>query len=191
MALTKEDMTTTKHKSGYGLDVKKYATDSSLTVAGRVAHFLNWAADKYPKQFVQYNVLLKAIMGFSHTPRLNTQEVERLKDQMGHVAKLLYKRYGRETIAQPAVGIRASVDSADLLVNVAPRKARRLVKARDALVQTKELINLDEVPNLPEYRAYKEWLGKDVNDVLKLVNTEKFTERMLPPGSAEGSSEPK
>lgn len=161
-----------------------YVRDDSLSIPQRVAHFLDWAAANKPSEFVPYNVVVQQILGTKQLPRLAGEEVQRVRRASAAVRSALITKYDREMVSLPGVGVRATFDDADRLANVAPRKARRLVAARRGFMVTANAINLDNVPNTPEYAGLKSWMRQDVQSVLKMIGSSSFEQKLLPPSTA-------
>lgn len=172
--------------------VDGYVKDDAMSRTKRVAHFLDWAAVNKPGEFMPYNVIVKAIMGYTYMPRLDGDEVRQIKNATsGGVRSSLIGEYNRELVTLPGVGIRATTSDADRLEYVAPRKAQRLATARRNFMLTANAINLRNVPNTPAYAALKSWMQREVGDVLKLIGSAEFERKLLPPstGPAESNSE--
>lgn len=162
--------------------IDQYVKDETLSTTQRAAHFLDWAAKQAPKEFFPYNVIYKAIMGMPHMPRLDNEAVALFKrTATAGLRKALVTKYDREVINLVGVGIRASVDDADRLTNVAPMKARRLDSARRSFMLTAASIDLHNVPNTPAYAALKAWMGREVRDVIKQIGSPEFAMKLLPP----------
>lgn len=174
------------HRSGNKKSkIEQYVRIDTLTLNQRAAHFLDWAARNMPGEAIPYNVVVRTIMGYTRLPSLKSEEVARFKSNLtSQVRKILLTKYGRELITVIGVGTRATVDDADRLVHVAPKRARRLNAARAAFVVTATGINLANVPDTPRYIALKRWLATDVRGVLAAVNSPSFAQKLLPPGSA-------
>lgn len=161
-----------------------YVRDDSLSVPQRVAHFLDWAATNKPGEFVAYNMIVQAIMGYKHMPRLDSEEVQRVKRaSAANVRSTLATKYDREIISLPGVGVRATFSDADRLEHVAPKKAKRLDGARRSFMLTANAIDLRSVPDTAAYAPLKRWLGHEVRDVLKLIGSPEFERKLLPPST--------
>lgn len=100
------------------------------SIPARIARFLDWAASEYPRSLIPMNLVYKAIMGMARTPTMDSSEVERLRSRMYAAKKHLHKVYGRTLVSEPGVGIRASVDSNDIVEGPLERAARRVESAR-------------------------------------------------------------
>lgn len=163
-----------------------YVAETKLRIPDRVAHFLDWAAAHYPKSYAPYNYVLKAVMGYEKTPRLDSDDVDRLRQGLTRVRVLLQEKYGREMDTQPGVGVRATVDDADTLTVALPKKIRRLQAAKVAVSKTAALIDPARLPSTAELAPWKRWFTTDVRTIMKTLDTPDFAKRMLPPGTLDG-----
>lgn len=170
--------------------IEQYTTDMSLSLTQRAAHFLDWAAKNMPGDPIPYNVIVKKIMNLPQLPRLDNDTVDRFRRSAGAgLKKAMIDKYGREIVNLPGIGIRATVDDADRLANVAPIKARRLNAARKSFMITATGIDLRNVPNTPEYAGLKAWMGREVKHVLEKIGSEDFMRKLLPPGTPTPENE--
>lgn len=165
-----------KKKNGK-IDVKAYRFDQSLAKTRRAAHFLDWLARKHPGEFVQYNIVLKAIMGYSRTPRLDSQEVVHLQQSMSRCRLILETEYDRGMITMPSVGVRATYDDDDRAKNELPTKMRRLSSAKQSVERT---VNAIDPRKLTDARV-KRWLRSDVGGIMKALHQADFDVKALPP----------
>lgn len=184
--LTMTTRNKTKNKRGTLTDAiarGEYSPDPKLRLPERTAHFLDWAAKAYPKSYAPYNYVLKAIMGYDKTPRLDTEEVLRVRGNISRVRAILQEKYGRDLDTVAQVGVRATVDDADTLTVALPKKVRRLDAARQSVSKTAALIDPARLPTTADLAPWKRWLTTDVRTVLKTIEAPEFARRMLPPGS--------
>jgi hypothetical protein len=165
-----------KKQNGYEIQVK-------MSKPQRAAHFLDWNAKHSPGDFVAYNELLKAITGVGRMPQLKSQEVEHLRRNGYAIRKHLFEKYGRELVSLPGVGVRASIDDADVLKNVVPKKATRLQSARVGFIKTVSHIDQKNIPDTAEMRPLKGWLTHQVKDIMKQISDPSFERKLLPPSS--------
>lgn len=164
-------MTTARKKKNSGaLDISGYQHNPKLSITQRAAHYLDWSAREYPKQFTPYNLLVKAIMGFGTTPRLDSDAVNSLRSNMQRVKHYLVGTYGRELVSEPGVGVRATTDDADLLTTSLPVRLRRLQGAQKAVANTASLIDPTKIPDTPEMLKWKKWFKGDVKAALQTIN---------------------
>ncbi len=160
----------------------EYKVQEKLRVPERMAHYLDWAAAKYPKAYTPYNFVLKAIMGFEKTPRLGSEDVDRLRGKITRTREILQELYGRDLDTQPGVGVRATVDDADTTTVALPKKVKRLAAASNSVKKTMDLIDPKKLPDTAEMAPWKKWLTTDVKTIVKTLSAPDFASRMLPPG---------
>lgn len=162
---------------------EKFEIDLGMSRAQRGAEFLHWFAKKNPGVYVAYNELVQNINGYKRKPLLKSEEVEQMRKSMTAVKRLLFDKHEREIVSLPGVGIRASVDDADKLKNVVTKKAGRLQSARVSFVKTVSTIDQRTIPNTPELVPYKNWLNREVKDLMKQLSSAEFERKLLPPPS--------
>lgn len=168
----------------------KYEIQLKLTSGQRAAHFLDWNAKHSPGEFTAYNMLFKQITGVARTPQLKSEEVEHLRRHSHSIRKTLFDKYGREMVSLPGVGVRASIDDADILKNVVPKKASRLQSARVGFLKTVSNIDQKNIPDTVELKPLKNWLNREVRELVKQISAPEFERKLLPP-PAESTSEAK
>ena len=166
------------------LNIKGYKPEGE-SLPQRMAHYLDWAASEFPKQYTPYNLLVKAVFGYKHLPKVGSQQVDVVRRGMGRARLLLQTKYNRTTDSQPGLGVRATVDSADSLTVAMPKKVTRLRGARAAMMSTWNLVDLSKVPNTPELKPWKDWGSKNVSEIVKLIGSADFEKKMLPPSKHE------
>lgn len=174
---------TKSQRSKFTLDISKFQTDHKKSIPNRAAEYLDWAAKNYPHQYTPYNLMCQALMGYDRTPKLKNAEVERLRNSLGRIRQILVEKYERELVAQPGLGPRATVDDADKLKMVMPKKAARLASARAQFVSTANSIDPKLIPNSPELAALKDWFSRSVKDVVKQIGSKEFESKLLPPST--------
>lgn len=170
-------------RSKFTLDISKFSTDHKLSIPHRAAQYLDWAAKNYPHQYTPYNLMCQALMGYDRTPKLKNAEVERLRNSLGRIRTILVEKYDRDLVAQPGLGPRATVDDADKLKMVMPKKAARLASARAGFVNTANSIDTKAIPNSPELASLKDWFSRSVKDVVKQIGSKEFERKLLPPNT--------
>lgn len=146
----------------------------------RAAYYLDWAAKVMPKHYQPYNVLLTAIMGYTSRRRMDSDEVTSLRNSMGTVRKALQKYYGR-TLDPAGSGVRATVDDEDAATVALPKSLRRFRSAKNSVLAVNALIDPSKVRD-PRIKSY---LNRSVRDVIRMVGSEDFDRKLLPPGSDE------
>lgn len=124
--------------------------DSSL--GRRIAHFLDWAASNMPHQYFQYNVICQQVNELNRVPPANDKQVDLIRNSMTSAKRILLKRYKRGFDYQRNVGVRATVDSDDV---VNRPLVTAVVRQHRAQQRTEELIGLVDQRQLSaKERAY-------------------------------------
>jgi len=149
--------------------------------AHRIAHFLDWWARKMPYDFVGYNEILKAVENRSAMPRMDSNDVEQLRSRMYGAKRKLRAAYGRDTVMMRSVGVRATVDDKDVLLNIAPKQTVAVERSIKRLAETDAMIDLRNVEDSNETRAHKRWYNRSVRGILKQIAAPEFTDKLLPP----------
>ncbi len=162
--------------------LSSFSPDTSLAVNKRVVQLLEWAAKHAPERYLPLHLCVKAVMGYTHTPRLNNEEVDRLRKSLTSVRRMLEAEHNRELLHQTGIGIRATISSYDVLKNKMPQRARRLANAHAAALKTAERIDPKTLPATAEAAGWKKWLTKTVQPSLAAINAEATTQLSLPPG---------
>lgn len=174
-----------KAKTGV-VDLSTYVIQKEAPLSARCADFLDWLCQKRPEIFVAPNVAVKAIMGYRHMPRLKSDEVDKLRAHYGQIRKILRAKYNRDLIVEAGAGIRASVDSADVLVSSLPKFVKKLDSARSAVVQVDGLIDMKQVPNTPALAAHRAMHTQQVKPLIKLLISPSFEAMLqLPAGNID------
>jgi len=170
-------------RSKFTLDISKFTTNHKLSIPNRAAQYLDWAAKNYPHQYTPYNLMCQALMGYDRTPKLKNAEVERLRNSSGRIRAILVEKFERDLVVQPGLGPRATVDDADKLKMVMPKKSARLASARAQFVNTANSIDPKQIPNSPELASLKDWFARSVKDVVKQIGSKEFEAKLLPPST--------
>lgn len=150
------------------------------TRAQRIAFYLNWSATELPLQYQPFNVIVQAINNYSRLPRMDHNEVTSARGGLTSVRRIMQITYQRD-LDVGGGGVRATVSDEDAAGVVLPKKMKRLRSAKNAVVATHSLIDPAAVKD-PRIRAY---LNKSVRDVVKLIGSEDFDQKLLPPMSEE------
>jgi len=168
-------------KKKNGLDLKSYQLRQEQSLTRRAAHFLDWLARKHPGEFVQYNVLFKCIMGFARTPRLDSEEVERMRRNLGRSKAILRREYERGMVRRRSVGVRATYSDEDRATNELPQQVNRMRSAKQAVQSTVDAIDPRKITDA----KIRSWLKRDIGGVLKAMNQADFDIKALPPAAKE------
>jgi hypothetical protein len=161
---------------------KPAADGSSLT--RRAAHFYDWAAKKYPKVYISWVLAYRASTGFWRAST-KSKEVELFRKRGSAIRNILIDDYGREFTTKKGLGARAQVDGEDTLKNEMVKKARRLQSAIRSAERTRGLIKASDVKD-PEWRS---WLTRSLSGAIKLVGSDEYKRKLLPPGCKDAEVE--
>jgi hypothetical protein len=173
-------MTTKTDKRG---DISTYKFDPEMSQTKRIAHFLDWASQHMPKEFLPYNVVLKAVMGYKHLPRLDTKEVLFIRHAITRVRKTLLDTYKKGLVSMPGVGVLATVDDADMVINDVAKKGQRVQSAVNSFTASVNVVNPANIPKTAEMAPYQKYI-RQAKDVAALFGTSEFMQKLLPPKTA-------
>jgi hypothetical protein len=151
----------------------------------RLAHALDWAAARYPKQWVAYNILLKAIYGYAHTPKLRSQEVEGIRSGMSRVRSILATRYARGLTTEIGLGVRATAGDEDTLKTDMVAQSRRFASAARGYARTAELIDPTKIKPTEDNKKLLHWLKQEVRPRLAQIQSPDYLRKLLPPKESE------
>lgn len=165
--------------------IKAYSPNIKDTLVRRGAHFLDWAAKHFPRQFIPYNLAYAAVMGIDRMPILSSREVETFRGTTARIRKVLIGEYGRELVTMPGTGFRATVDSTDVLKQQVPRRVGAFIRAKESLKATAGLVNTTEVPDTEELKPLKRWFSRSLGDALKVLNSAEFEAKLALPKGEE------
>jgi hypothetical protein len=156
--------------------IARYKHEPGMSRAERMAHFLNWAAKELPGVPIPVNLVLKAIMGYTKTPRLGGEEVELLRGQTSAARKLLKEKYGRGLHAERGLGIRATVGDEDMADTQYRKDMRRVVSAVAGANETHALITPSKIKD----ERLRNWV-KGAGDQVKQLGLGDRLLKLLPP----------
>lgn len=165
------------------VDKRDYAVPDpeQMSRPHRVASFLDWAATHYPKQWVTWPYVLKAVFGYPRAPREDSREVMSLRHAGQGVRSILFQMYHRAMDVQPGLGVRALTESTDVLLVAAPKASARLRSAKDSFLRVSSLVDPAEIPGTPELRPHKDWFQNALRDVQRVLAAPGFDAKLLPP----------
>lgn len=148
--------------------------------AQRIAFYLNWAASELPLQYQPFNVIVQAINDYGRLPRMDDNQVSAVRRSLASVRRIVQRTYQRD-LDVGGGGVRATVSDEDAAGVVLPKKMKRLRSAKNAVVTTHSLIDPAQIKD-PRIKAY---LNRSVRDVVKLIGSEDFDRKLLPPVTEE------
>lgn len=127
-----------------------------LNIAQRAAHFLDWAASKYPGYIVTYQFLAKVALRLPKLPVENSADVLQFrKNRVASIRKYLLKTYKRTLITSDknpgsslvrGVHLRASVDSEDIYQTTYTNKKAKIENALTNLKEVRDVMVLVALP---------------------------------------------
>ncbi len=156
-----------------------YKPQTLLSRPQRIAHFLDWAAINMPKQFHPYNIIVKMIQGYGHTPRNNNAEVVEIRNAMTRAKEVLRDKYHRGCYTDRNLGTRATVDAADHIENGLKRQVTRWIAGKRSIEKTTSVIDTSTLPQNDEGRKMLAYT-REVNGAIKLISDERVN-KLLPP----------
>lgn len=155
--------------------------DKQLPTNHRIAFLLHWAREKGPGLVVPYNIILKFIMGFEHTPRTSNEEVELLRKKMSSVRPILQGKYKCDLKTVPGVGARATTDDLDTLKNTTVNAVKRVKSAHEALKRNTSNIDASKLPTSGPDKEWRDWYSQSVSPALKALGNDERIAKLLPP----------
>ena len=171
-------LTASRLKTAFAPELVEILEDSMLK---RAAYFLNWAADRYPHEYIPWNWVHQAINGFKRTPAPDNTDVKRLQARSSAIRSHCVDKFGRTTDSHTGLGVRALVDDADVLKYAVPKQARRMESARVSFLTATALVNINKVPNTPALKPLKAWFNTDVKAIMKMIGGDNFSKRLQSP----------
>jgi len=173
------------------VDLSTYKVNMADNLTVRLATFLVWLCGKKPHIFIAPNIACKAINGYKHTPQKGSDEVAKLRSRYGRVRAILRKTHKKDLIVEPGIGMRASVDDADVGIKSEPKYIKKFNSARAALVAVDSLVDWKKVPKTAENMPFILNHNKNVGPLLKEISTPTFLAKLLPPVTKEDEDEVK
>lgn len=173
-----------KPKSPKALSFAGYRHVDAMFRPDRTAHALDWAATRHPKHLVAYNILLRAVMGYDRTPRINSNEVEALRGCMSRVRAILAEKYDRGLVVEAGVGVRATADTEDAMKTDLVAQARRKASADKSFARSAGMVaeNMAKIPATQQNAPWLKWLKTVVKPALAEISAPDYVKRLLPPG---------
>lgn len=162
-----------------------FKCDMELRMPHRVASLLDFWATAHPYDPLGYNEITKAVNGYRHMPRTDTEEVASMREIVGRASKILQSQYRRALVRHPSLGARATVDSMDTLRHAAVKRVKTVERAIGALNTVDEIIDLKSIPDTAENRSLKHWYQRDARGIIKQLASPEFLAKMLPPAPPE------
>lgn len=175
MAETKKK--TTRRKKFRATD---FRPESGLSVPGKIAQMLDWAADKSPGTVCTYPQIAKAILDLNKMPRFDSREVEMIRGRMSAASLIMRKEYNRDIVTVPKEGARATFSDEDLLSNCITKKARRLYSAKERLSEAIAILDEEGLVS-DDIKYLADWLNDELKPIFRKLESPKATRALLPP----------
>jgi len=166
-------------------EISKYPLDEKLSMPKRIAHCLDWCAQECPNQYVPFQILLKAVMGYGKTPNANSKEVEGLRSKWTPVRRILLEQYQRDLVVERGVGVRATDGSEDVAKNTLGVKVRRFERSKQAIEKTLAIVDVSSIKD----KQLRTWVG-ELRPAFKMLSSPDFVKKLLPPRD-DGADEDK
>lgn len=161
----------------------EYKPVLTMSKTQRIAHFLDWSAMHVPYEIMPYNIILRAIEGYEHTPRAGSQETIALRKVTKGARAQLLKLYSRGMLSEPGVGLRATVDDADMVKTDVAKKSSRVQSAVKSLADSVEKVDTKSESFQGLTTEWKDWFKTNAKDVVKQMASPEYLRKLLPPGS--------
>lgn len=160
-------------------EIKAYALDKTLSMPRRIAHCLDWCAGVSPQQYVPFQLLLKAVMGYGKTPNMNSKEIEQLRRRWTSVRKILLSQYKRDLVIERGIGARATHGSEDVAKTTLVTRVRRFEGARRSVENTLAIVD----PGKIQDRELRSWVG-GLSPAFAQLESSDLVRKLLPPDAA-------
>lgn len=127
--------------------LKAFVFDPEESNSGRLARFLDIAARELPKTFISKRICAKVAFMQKRTPGEESDWVKnKLPKAVNHMRKVLRRDYNRDFYRERVEGgLRATVDSDDIMGTTYRDKQRRVVSAILSLQSTDDLVDARKV----------------------------------------------
>lgn len=166
-------------KSASPTDVSEFTVDQSLSLTHKIVEFLNWAALHRPHQILAYNLIWKAVTGEKRMHDLASKEADFVRSATSRARKILLQKYQRGMHSEKGLGIRATVDDADMVKTDLAVKGRRVQAAVGAFTASANVVNLKNIPNTPEMQRYMTF-AKAAKRIAVTFQTPDFIKALTP-----------
>lgn len=138
-------------------DFDEYIPLEKESLVKKVAHFLDWCAKNRPKEIIPYNQIAFRVLGLKHMPRMQNSEVLLVQNSVSRARPILLDKYDRGLVAAPGIGVRATVDDIDMVMNPLAQSVRRLERDSARAAQLFNKVDPTKIPDTEENIPWKEW----------------------------------
>lgn len=162
-------------------DFSGFKPDPEVSVRQEVARFMWYARKVAPGVFVSYPEIAQRVYGRSKPFRIDSHEVKTIRSTLSYVRNQLMTEHGCGLTTDPIAGMRATANDGDLLREQVVKTATRLRSAANMHARTSDLVDIQNVPNTPEFAALKSWHKTANMPVVKAIMSTDFATKLLPP----------
>jgi hypothetical protein len=163
---------------------KNYQVESGMSIVKRIAHLLDWAANKDSEAIIPYNIICRFIMGFDFTPKMNNQKVDEIRSSLSRARPVLQEKYKRDLKNVSGVGARATNRShggIDVVKSTTGNAVKRVNSATAALTRNAKLIDPEKLPTQGPDKVYTDWYKKQVSPAIRMLTSDDRILKLLPP----------
>lgn len=168
-------------------------------ISSRIAEFLNWGAEKYPRSVFTYEEITQAIFTLGSLPKVGSKQVQNIRNAVSRARIIMRDKFKRDIVTIKGVGARATVDSADTLTTSVVREVASHERSCKKLKETVALINNKELQDLIEkapadlkedLRTLGDWYSDVLMRYVKRLEQPQAMQALLPPPPALTGNNP-
>lgn len=163
---------------------KGYQVEMGMSIVKRIAHLLNWAADKDPEAIIPYNIVCRFIMGFDFTPKMGNQKVNEIRRSLSRARPILQDKYKRDLKNVSGVGVRATSRAhggIDVVKSTTGAAVKRVNSATQSLARNAKLVDPEKLPTQGPDKVYSDWYKKQVSPAIRMLASDERILKLLPP----------
>lgn len=165
--------------------IAEYKHIASMSRSQRLAHFLDWMAQRSPYQVIPANLAVQAIQGYARTPSPSKDEVKLLGNCYSAARTMLMNEHRRGLVVVRGLGLRATVDDQDCADTQQRVNVQRLVGAHSKVKETARIIDASKIAD-PKLR---EWVKGGVANAMRALEGDDRLSRLLPPPKPQEDEE--
>lgn len=157
--------------------ITEYRFDPKMSRGQRLAHFLDWLAQRAPYTFVPANIALQAIQGYARTPAATNDEVKLLAKSVTNARRIMLKDYKRGLFVLAKVGMRGTVDDQDCADTQQRKNVERLMGAHQTVKATNRIIDATKIKD----DKLRSWIRGGVAQAIRALDADGRLDKLLPP----------
>lgn len=165
------NQTTGKKRRAVHAPEPKFTLNKDMSIAERIADFLNWGADTSPGKFWPWNIIAYNCLGLPRIPRNGTDAVGLIHRAAPRAYRMLENRFGRLYYPLKGYGVRACFDTDDAAKNGIRTSVKRGRSAISAIRRQASLIDEREISNSVDMRPYKDFITNQLKPSLRSLAT--------------------